>query len=139
MITTIPFVTTRDTELVDVTDLVREVVKGGDFENGLCIIYSPHTTAGMTINSTSDPAGAEDILNAFDQLVPIRANFKHTLDTPADAAGHIKLVLVGNSVNVPIQNGELVLGHSQSILFYEFDGPRDRIVQVQIIAEDKKN
>ena len=135
MITTIPFETTQNTDLVDVTGMVRDVVKEKGIDNGLCIVYSPHTTAGMTINSISDPLGVDDILNAFDQLVPIRANFKHTLDTPADAAGHIKLVLVGNSVNLPIQNGELVLGHSQSILFYEFDGPRDREIQVQILRE----
>ena len=135
MLNRIPFTTSQNTELVNVTEMVRKSVADNGIENGLCIVYSPHTTAGITINSISDPAGAEDILNAFDNLVPIRTNFKHTLDSPADAAGHIKLVLVGNSVNLPIVEGKLVLGHSQSILFFEFEGPRDREINVQFIAQ----
>lgn len=133
MIHHIPFQTKSSTELVDVTAKVRQVVKESGVKEGLCIVYSPHTTAGITLNSASDPATAADILHEFDHLVPIRATFRHTLDTPADSAGHVKLVLVGNSVNIAIENFELYLGHSQSILFFEFDGPRDREVQVQIL------
>lgn len=135
MIHKFSFSTHKNNELVDVTERVREIVKSGPVRDGLCIVYSPHTTAGITLNTTYDPAAAQDILDEMDHIVPIRATFKHTLDTPADAAGHIKLVLVGNSVNVAIQDGDLYLGHSQSILFYEFDGPRDREVQVQILKE----
>ncbi len=133
MIHHIPFKSNASTELVNVTDQVRQYVKESGVKEGLCIVYSPHTTAGITLNSASDPLGAADILNEFDRLVPTRATFRHTLDTPADAAGHVKLVLVGNSVNIAIEDGDLYLGHSQSILFFEFDGPRDREVQVQII------
>lgn len=133
MIHHIPFQTKSSTELVDVTAEVRQVIQESGVKEGLCIVYSPHTTAGITLNSASDPATAADILNEFDHLVPIRATFRHTLDTPADSAGHVKLVLVGNSVNIAIENFELYLGHSQSILFFEFDGPRDRKVQVQIL------
>ncbi len=133
MIHHIPFKTTASTELVNVTDQVRQLVKSSGVIEGLCVVYSPHTTAGITLNSASDPLGAADILSEFDRLVPTRATFQHTLDTPADAAGHIKLVLVGNSVNIAIEENDLYLGHSQSILFFEFDGPRDREVQVQII------
>jgi secondary thiamine-phosphate synthase enzyme len=135
MIHRIPLQTTGDTQLVDVTEFVRQVVRESQVEEGLCLVYSPHTTAGVTLNTISDPASALDILNEFDRLVPIRATFQHTLDTPADAAGHVKLVLVGNSVNIPIERGDLFLGHSQSVLFYEFDGPRDREVQVQIFRQ----
>ena len=133
MIHHIPFETKSSTELVNVTNEVVKVVKQSGINEGLCIVYSPHTTAGITLNSSSDPATAEDILYEFDHLVPVRATFRHTLDTPADSAGHVKLVLVGNSVNIPIENGDLYLGHSQSIIFFEFDGPRDREIQVQII------
>ena len=133
MIHPIPFQTKSSTELVNVTDEVRRVVKESNIKEGLCIVYSPHTTAGITLNSSSDPATAEDILYEFDHLVPIRATFRHTLDTPADSAGHVKLVLVGNSVNIAIENYDLYLGHSQSILFFEFDGPRDREIQIQLI------
>jgi secondary thiamine-phosphate synthase enzyme len=132
MIHKIPFQTTENTQLIDVTNFVRQVVKENAVKEGLCIVYSPHTTAGVTLNSASDPATALDILDEFDRLVPVRATFQHTLDTPADAAGHVKLVLVGNSVNIPIEDGDLFMGHSQSVLFFEFDGPRDREIQVQI-------
>ncbi len=135
MIQRVPFETAKSTELVNVTDFVRQVVKDSGVQEGLCIVYSPHTTAGMTLNSSSDPATAEDILAEFDHLVPVRATHRHTLDTPADAAGHVKLVLVGNAVHVPIQGGELLLGKSQSVLFFEFDGPRDREIQVQILRQ----
>ena len=135
MIHPIPFKTTKSTELVNVTELVRTVVKASSVEDGLCIVYSPHTTAGITLNSSSDPATADDILYEFDHLAPIRATHRHTLDTPSDAAGHVKLVLVGNSVNIAIQNGDLFLGHSQSVLFFEFDGPREREIQVQIFRQ----
>jgi secondary thiamine-phosphate synthase enzyme len=135
MIHKIPFITDKSTQLVNVTEDVRQVVKQSGVQEGLCIVYSPHTTGGVTLNSASDPLTAQDVLDEFDRLVPVRATFQHTLDTPADAAGHIKLVLVGNSVNIAIVEGDLHLGHSQSILFFEFDGPRDREVQVQILRE----
>jgi secondary thiamine-phosphate synthase enzyme len=135
MIHQVKFATAKNTELVNMTEPVRQIVRESNVQEGLCIVYSPHTTAGITLNSSSDPATADDILNEFDHLVPIRATHRHTLDTPSDAAGHIKLVLVGNSVNVPIENGDLYLGHSQSIIFFEFDGPRDREIQVQILRQ----
>lgn len=133
MIHRIPFTTQQSTELVNVTEPVRALVRQSGVQDGLCIVYSPHTTAGILLNSSSDPATAADILHEFDHLVPVRATHQHTLDTPADAAGHVKLVLVGNSVNIAVQNGDLFLGHSQSVLFFEFDGPRDREIQVQIL------
>jgi secondary thiamine-phosphate synthase enzyme len=131
----IPFVTKKTTELVVVTDDVKKCVKDSEVQEGLCIVYSTHTTAGITVSTISDPLGADDILEDFDRLVPTRATFKHTLDTPADAAGHIKIILTGHSAMFPIHKGELILGHSQYILFFEFDGPRDREIMVQIIQE----
>ncbi len=131
----VTFQSTQPSELINVTDRVREIVRASQVKAGLCMIYSPHTTAGVTLNSASDPATAEDIVEGLDRLVPTRVNFRHTLDTPGDAAGHVKLVLIGNSVLVPIQESDLYLGHSQAILFCEFDGPRDREVQVLVVAE----
>lgn len=133
MLKRFPFTTSKTSQLVDVTSQVVEHVRASGVQEGVCIVYSPHTTAGITLNTFSDPAVEQDVLNEFDRLVPVRATFKHTLDTPADAAGHIKLILVGNSVHIPIENGELLIGHSQSVLFFEFDGPRDREIQVQIL------
>ncbi|MBN2303466.1 MAG: YjbQ family protein, partial [Anaerolineae bacterium] len=68
------------------------------------------------------------------RLVPTRVDFKHQYDTPADAAGHIKASLIGHNILLVIEDGELLLGRSQSILFYEFDGPRARHVQVKVIS-----
>ena len=129
------FQSSKPCELINVTELVRERVRGSQIRSGICMVFSPHTTAGLTLNSASDPATADDIVEGLDRLVPTRVNFHHTLDTPGDAAGHVKLAMVGNSVLVPIQEGDLMLGHSQSILFCEFDGPRDREVQILIVAE----
>lgn len=134
MLTSFKFTTTKTNELINITQEVRDIVKRSGIKEGLCVIYSTHTTAGITITTTSDPETAKDILDEFDRLVPIRATFRHTLDTPADAAGHIKLVMVGNSANAAIVGGDLHIGHSQYILFFEFDGPRDREVEVQIIS-----
>lgn len=134
MIETIEFQSQQSQELINITEQVKEIVDNVDIDEGVCIVYSQHTTAGVLLNTASDPATAKDILDEFDNLVPIRATFKHTLDTPADAAGHIKLALVGNSVHLPVIDGKLSMGGSQSILFFDFDGPRDRKVVVQILG-----
>jgi len=120
--------------LVDITPQVREVVKKTGVKAGLCALIVPHTTAAITINSALDAATPEDIVADLRRLVPTRVDFKHQYDTPADAAGHIKSTVIGQSVLVIIDHGALLLGGSQSILFYEFDGPRQRQVQVKVIA-----
>ena len=119
--------------LVDVTTQVRQAVRESAVRDGLCALIVPHTTAAMTINSALDAATAADILADMKRLVPTRLDFAHQYDTPADAAGHIKATLVGQSVMLVISEGELLLGGSQSLLFYEFDGPRRRQIQVKIM------
>jgi secondary thiamine-phosphate synthase enzyme len=120
--------------LVDITAQVREAVQKTGVTSGLCALIVPHTTAAITINSALDAATPDDIVADLRRLVPTRVDFKHQYDTPADAAGHIKSTVIGQSVLVIIDNGNLLLGGSQSILFYEFDGPRERTVQVKVIA-----
>ena len=120
--------------LVDVTDRIRQTVSGSAVRDGLCAVIVPHTTAAITVNSALDAATLADILADIKRLVPTRLDFAHQYDTPADAAGHIKAALVEHSVMLAIRAGQLVLGESQSILFYEFDGPRRRRIQVKIIA-----
>jgi secondary thiamine-phosphate synthase enzyme len=134
MLTTISLQTLSGDVLVDVTTQVREAVQATGVRDGLCAIIVPHTTAAVTINSAMDPATPDDIIADLRRLVPTRVDFIHQYDTPADAAGHIKAALIGHSVLLPIADGNLLLGGSQSILFYEFDGPRDRRVQVKVIA-----
>lgn len=120
--------------LVDITDRARAKVAESGLESGICALIVPHTTAGVTLNSNLDAATPADILAELKRLVPTRVDFAHQYDTPADAAGHIKASLVGNSISLAIDGGELLVGWSQSILFCEFDGPRRRQVQLKIIA-----
>ncbi len=133
MLTTISLQTPAGDALVDVTVQVREAVQATGVRDGLCAVIVPHTTAAVTINSAMDPATPDDIIADLRRLVPTRVDFVHQYDTPADAAGHIKAALIGHSILLPIADGKLLLGGSQSILFCEFDGPRERRVQVKVI------
>lgn len=124
--------------LINITDKIRDGIKQSKIKKGICLVFVPHSTAGVTINSAMDPSTAEDILNIVEQLVPRRLDYKHQFDTPADAAAHIKSSLIGASVSLIISYGDLLLGRSQSVLFCEFDGPRPRNVYLQIIPDSQK-
>lgn len=119
--------------LLNITAEVQAQVTASGVQEGLCVLFVPHTTAAITVNSAIDPATAQDIIADLKRLVPKRVDFYHQYDTPADAAGHIKAALIGHSVSLIISGGKVLLGGSQSILFYEFDGPRSRRVQVKIL------
>ncbi len=120
--------------LIDITNQVRTAVKKSGVQSGVCHLVVPHTTAAVTINSGLDPSTPQDIVADVRRLVPTRTDFHHIVDTPSDAAAHIKASLIGNSETVLIEDGDLVFGHSQSLLFFDFDGPRQRRVMVKIIA-----
>lgn len=134
MLMTINLPTPAGDALIDITEQVRAAVAESGVQDGLCALFVPHTTAAITINSALDPLTPLDIIDDLKRLVPKRVDFHHQYDTPADAAGHIKAALIGHSVTLIIDGGQLVLGGSQSILFYEFDGPRKRQVKVKILA-----
>lgn len=119
--------------LTDITDRVRAIVKESGVQSGVCILVVPHTTAAVTINSGMDPATVQDIVSDVRRLVPTRTDFHHIVDTPSDAAAHIKASLIGNSETVFVEENDLVFGHSQSLLFFDFDGPRKRRVMVKVI------
>jgi len=119
-------------ELMDITPLVRDIVHKSKIENGVCYIFVPHTTAGITINENADPSVRQDILAELDKLVPWQGNYSHL---EGNAAAHIKASLVGSSETVPIENGDLALGTWQGVFFVEFDGPRRREVWVTIIKK----
>jgi secondary thiamine-phosphate synthase enzyme len=131
---TISLSTPLGDSLTNITDLVRAIVKESQVSSGVCHIIVGHTTAAITINSYLDPATADDLIADIRRLVPTRTDFHHIFDTPADAAAHIKASLIGNSETVLIEDNDLVLGHSQGLLFFDFDGPRSRKVMVKIIA-----
>ena len=125
--------TPRGDALIDITAQVREVVASSGVQDGICVLFVPHTTAAITLNSALDPATATDIITDLRRIVPTRVDFVHQYDTPADAAGHVKAALVGHSVTLIIAGGKLTLGSSQFVLFYEFDGARARRVQGKIM------
>lgn len=122
--------TTSRNQLVDITPAVQHAVSDSGCGEGVCVVYCPHTTAGLTMNEGADPAVAEDILARLEMLVPAGNRYRH-LEGNADS--HIKAALVGNSVSIPVDGGKLALGAWQRIFFCEFDGPRRRSVSITIL------
>lgn len=134
MLNTVNLETPRGESLTNITAQVQEIVQASGAQEGICVLVVPHTTAAITLNSALDSATATDIIADLQRLVPKRVDFAHQYDTPADAAGHVKAALIGHSLTLIVHGGRLALGSSQSILFFEFDGPRKRQVQVKVIA-----
>ena len=125
--------TTRRTELLDITREVQRAIREAGVSSGVCHLYVPHTTAGITINENADPDVPRDIEAAMDRLVPKDGPYKH-YEGNADA--HIKSTLTGVSLSVEIEGGELQLGRWQGIFFCEYDGPRQREVRVRLVRDD---
>ncbi|MFD1135079.1 secondary thiamine-phosphate synthase enzyme YjbQ [Paenibacillus urinalis] len=111
-------------EMRDVTEEVRAAVAKSGITDGIAMIYSPHTTAGITINENADPDVKHDVLLRLDEVYPW--NHPKYLHAEGNTASHLKAITTGTSQTVIIQNGRLVLGRWQGIYFCEFDGPRDR-------------
>lgn len=120
------------TELVDITRKVQEAVQKTGVNSGMCFIYVPHTTAGVTVNESYDPDVARDITTTLSRLVPANFNYEHT---EGNADAHIKSVLVSSFQAIPIENGRLALGRWQGIFFCEFDGPRERKCLVKVFSD----
>jgi len=119
--------------LHDITEEVKKAVEECHVDSGLCCVFVPHTTAAVTVYSGVDPLGLLDLYDSMKSLVPTRTDFHHQCDGPTDASGHIKSSLVGASMTFIVEGGKLVLGGSQSIYFFEFDGPREREFFIQVI------
>jgi secondary thiamine-phosphate synthase enzyme len=122
--------TSARTQMKDITSQVRAAVKESGIKNGLVHVFSLHTTAAVTINENADPAVETDILNTINRVIPWDDHFKHM---EGNSAAHIKVSLFGPSETIPLSAGDLVLGTWQGIYFCEFDGPRNRRVNVTII------
>lgn len=133
MIKTLTVKTSSREEFVDITDEVERAVRDSEIKKGVCYLYVPHTTAGITINEGADPSVKKDIINALKKIAPYAAGYLHM---EGNADSHIKTTIVGSSAIVFIENGTLVLGQWQSIFFCEFDGPRTRKVYLKIIKEE---
>lgn len=126
---------TKFNDVINITDDVKAVVSESGVQEGLCVVYNPHTTASLAVTSFWDPAGFEDLQDEICRLIPTKVDFKHQHDTPQDAAGHVKSAIVGISQTFIIHEGKLVLGGSQGIFFLEFDGPRKRQFIVKTIED----
>jgi len=117
-------------ELVEFTDLVRGKLKESGAREGVVVLYTQHTTAGLTVNENADPDVPRDMLHALRTLIPQHGmGFRHGEEN-SDA--HIKTSLVGTSVTVPFKDGELLLGRWQGIFLCEFDGGRERQVVMSV-------
>ena len=136
MLSRIAIKTEPGMSLINITKEVEQILQESGVEEGVCILNVPHTTAGLTINSVMDSATHQDILNEINRLVPARDDFEHTFDTPLDAAGHVKSTLVATTLSIIVTEGKLLLGHSQGILFCEFDGSRPRDIFVRVMKEN---
>lgn len=124
------FINTKPEGFIDITAKVREFVQGRQSREGICQILIPHTTAGLTVNENADPDVVTDMLAALDEMVP-RLSYRHG---EGNSRAHVKSSLMGCSLTLPVENGDLVLGTWQGIYFCEFDGPRKRKVLVQVIG-----
>ena len=123
--------TRQRSEIVDVTDAIRRLVRQNNIRDGMAICYVPHTTAAVTINENYDPDVKHDMLRKLDELIPKTETYYQHDEGNSDS--HVKTSLVGNSTIVLIENGDLVLGRWQGIYFCEFDGPRDREMFVKLV------
>jgi len=124
-------VKTRErTELLDITSDINRLVQKSGIDQGLCMLFVPHTTAAVTINESADPSVKSDMLKVLNEIIPWDANYRHM---EGNSAAHIKTTLVGSSEWIAIENSRLVLGTWQGIFFCEFDGPRTRKLHVRIM------
>ncbi len=116
-------------EFKDITREVAKAVEISNIKDGVCYVFVPHTTAGVTINENADPSVTKDILRKLKELVPRDDGYEHA---EGNSDSHIKASMMGFCQTVLVENGKLVLGTWQGIYFCEFDGPRDRKVIVKI-------
>ena len=124
--------TSTRAQFIDVTRQVSAEVAKSGVKNGMCYVYVPHTTAGVTINENADPDVVTDLLATLEKLVPVHGNYRHA---EGNSDAHLKASMMGFSQMIPIKDGRLALGTWQGIYFCEFDGPRGRKMLVGITGE----
>ena len=124
--------THSSTEMVDITSQVQNEFQRTEIKSGICTVYVPHTTAGITINEGADPAVVRDIVMELNKIVPLQDGYAHA---EGNSAAHIKTSILGSSIQIPVEEGRLTLGTWQSVFLCEFDGPRNRQVIVQVIGK----
>ena len=129
---TVSIRTHQRNEMLDITSQIASAIIKNGIENGIAIVFCPHTTAGITINENADPDVTHDILLTLDELLPqMRRGYRHA---EGNSDAHVKSSLVGASETIIIENGQLKLGTWQGIYFCEFDGPRNRRFHIHIMV-----
>lgn len=129
---TVTIDTRRRNEMIDITPIVETSLKESNIKDGMCYVFVPHTTAGITINENADEDVKIDMLNVLSRLIPYKGDYRH-MEGNSDA--HVKASLMGNTATVIVEDGKLVLGIWQSIFFCEFDGPRKRKIMIKIVGD----
>ena len=124
--------TTMHTQMVNITGMIRKTVEENGFTDGICTVFVPHTTAGITINENADPDVVRDLTMELGKIVPWEDGYRHG---EGNSAAHLKATLTGFSQQIIVENGKLVLGTWQGIWFCEYDGPRSRSVYVKLMGE----
>lgn len=119
--------TGQRSDFIDITSRVQDALARLDITEGMCHVFIPHTTAGVTINENADPSVRDDLIAILDRLVPWTGGYRHT---EGNSAAHMKATFTGFTASIPVSQGRLVLGTWQGIYFCEFDGPRNRTVLV---------
>ncbi len=122
--------TNKPAEMIDITALVGAAISEEKVESGICMVFTPHTTAAVTINENADPDVQYDIIHALEKTIPRNLPYRHS---EGNSSAHVKSTLVGVSELVAVEKGRLVLGTWQAIFFCEFDGPRQRKVIVKLL------
>lgn len=119
-------------EFQEITATVAEAVRASGVQSGVCYLFVPHTTAGITVNEHADPSVVDDIETQLEAMVPQHRNYRHL---EGNAPAHIKASLIGSSLALPVDGGRLVLGTWQGVFFCEFDGPRQRHLLIKVIPD----
>jgi secondary thiamine-phosphate synthase enzyme len=125
-----PISTSTHMEFVDISSQIQKAVTDCGALDGVCYVYNPHTTAGLTINEGADPAVQSDLIGVFKQMVPLNYPYRHQ---EGNSPSHMMTTLTGSSVTVFIESGQLKLGTWQRIFFCEYDGPRSRKVWWKVL------
>ena len=123
--------TSKHTQMLDITRLVRKAVGDSGISDGICTVFIPHTTAAVTINENADPDVVRDFTAEIDKIVPWEDGYHHM---EGNSAAHLKASMIGFSEQIIVDGGKLVLGTWQGIYFCEFDGPRRRSVYVKVMG-----
>lgn len=126
--------TSKRSELLDITAEIEKIVARSKIQTGACLIFCPHTTAGLTINENADPSVRRDITETLSKIIPQGAGYAHS---EGNADSHIKSSIFGSSLTIFIEAGEIALGTWQGIYFCESDGPRSREIWVKLINEQE--